>query len=71
MTDIRVQNKAIKASWLKRFINNAGMWRESVMEQIPHVDYRYLLRCNLMIEDIPFSINKETFGTKSGRSGVN
>ena len=60
MTDIREQNKAIKTSWLKRFINNAGMWREFVMEQIPHVDYRYLLRCNLKFEDMPFSMTTGT-----------
>ena len=47
MTDVREQNKAIKVSWLKCFINNPGMRREFVMEQILHVDYRYLLRCNL------------------------
>ena len=48
MTDIIHQNKAIKASWMKRLINNSGMWRECVMEQIPIVDF---LRYNLKKTD--------------------
>ena len=60
MVDISLQNKAIKVLWLKRFINIAGMWREFVMEQIPHVDYRYLLRCNLKLEDMPQNTDSGT-----------
>ena len=54
MTDIECQNKALKCSWMKRLINNSGMWREFVIEQIPHGDYRYFLRCNLKFEDLPW-----------------
>ena len=31
MIDVFEQNNALKVSWLKRFIKNAGMWREIVM----------------------------------------
>ena len=59
--DIEAQNSAIKICWSKKLINNAGVWREIILEQIPHVDYRYFLRCNLKWEDLPFTPPKKQY----------
>ena len=56
MTDIYSQESAIKACWMKRLANNAGVWRELMLEKIQLVDYRYLLRSNIAYEDLPFKL---------------
>ena len=56
MTDINTQHQAIKAAWMIRFVNNAGIWREWMLEQIGDLDYRYLLRCNIKLQDLPFKL---------------
>ena len=58
--DIELQNKATKISWIKRLINNAGVWRNGILEDIPNVDYRYFLRCNLQWKDLPFTPTKNS-----------
>jgi len=59
MVDVRSQDQAIKTSWVVRLINNAGIWRERALEQIPLLDHRYFLRCNLAPFDIPSSMIKD------------
>ena len=54
--DITTQHQAIKASWMRRYVNNCGVWRELMMEQIKDVDYRYLLRCNIKFSDLPIKL---------------
>ena len=39
LPDITTQNISTKITWLKRLINNVGMWREYILEQIPKVNY--------------------------------
>jgi len=53
MIDITSQNMAIKASWIVRLWHNAGTWKDRALYQIPIVDFRYLIQCNLAPKDIP------------------
>ena len=59
MIDIRTQHIAINATWMVKLINHAGMWKERVLEQLPEVDYRYLMRCNLAAKDLPPIMKKD------------
>jgi len=57
MLDIRSQNDAMKMNWGKRLITNEGVWKSHMTNKIP-TDVKYLLRCNLKYEDLPFKLRK-------------
>ena len=59
MIDITSQHAAINATWMVKLINHAGMWKERILEQLPDVDFRYLLRCNLSVKDLPSKMKKD------------
>ena len=56
MTDSSTPLQTIKGGWMRRFINNTGIWREWMLEQINKVNYRYILRCNIKFDDLPFKL---------------